>query len=50
MIDTAAQTRSDLVRQGQRLEYFTIGWNSLEAFVSIVAGSITGFVAPVICR
>jgi len=47
MIDTAAQTRSDLVRQGQRLEYFTIGWNSLEAFVSIVAGLVAGSVSLV---
>jgi len=30
--------RQDLVRQGQRLEYFTIGYNSAEGLVSIVAG------------
>ena len=37
--------RSDLVRRGQRLEYFTIGYNSLEGLVSIVAGAIAGSVS-----
>jgi divalent metal cation (Fe/Co/Zn/Cd) transporter len=39
------QTRQELVRQGQRLEYFTLLWNSLEALVSIVAGLIAGSVS-----
>ena len=34
--------RQDLVRRGQRLEYFTIGYNSVEGLVSIVAGVIAG--------
>ena len=38
-------TRSDLVRRGQRLECFTIGYNSLEGLVSIVAGAIAGSVS-----
>jgi divalent metal cation (Fe/Co/Zn/Cd) transporter len=38
-------TRSDLVRRGQRLEYFTIGYNSLEGLVSIAAGAIAGSVS-----
>ena len=33
------------VRRGRRLEYFTIGWNLLEAFVSIGAGLIAGSIA-----
>ena len=37
--------RQDLVRQGQRLEYFTIGYNSVEGLVSIVAGLIAGSVS-----
>src|SRR5882724_8078133 len=37
--------RHELVRRGQRLEYFTIAWNSLEALVSIVAGAIAGSVS-----
>jgi len=40
-------TRSDLVRRGQRLEYFTIGYNCLEGGVSIVAGLIAGSVSLV---
>jgi divalent metal cation (Fe/Co/Zn/Cd) transporter len=41
------QTRQELVRHGQRLEYFTVTWNSLEASVSIVAGLIAGSVSLV---
>jgi divalent metal cation (Fe/Co/Zn/Cd) transporter len=37
--------RIQLIRQGQRLEYFTIGYNSLEGLVSIVAGAIAGSVS-----
>src|SRR5580765_8123702 len=39
--------RRQLVRRGERLEYFTIAWNSLEALVSIVAGLIAGSVSLV---
>ena len=37
--------RQDLVRQGQRLEYFTIAYNSAEGLVSVVAGLIAGSVS-----
>jgi divalent metal cation (Fe/Co/Zn/Cd) transporter len=37
--------RQDLVRRGQRLEYFTIVYNSVEGLVSIVAGLIAGSVS-----
>jgi len=37
--------RHDFVRRGQRLEYFTIGYNSIEGLVSIVAGAIAGSVS-----
>src|SRR5258708_35149586 len=47
MAAIATNHRRDLVRQGQRLEYFTIAWNSLEALVSIVAGLIAGSVSLV---
>lgn len=33
------------IRQGRRLEYFTIGWNLLEALVSVGAGLIAGSIA-----
>ena len=37
--------RQSLIRQGQRLEYFTIAYNSAEGLVSIVAGLIAGSVS-----
>jgi divalent metal cation (Fe/Co/Zn/Cd) transporter len=37
--------RHNFVRRGQRLEYFTIGYNSIEGLVSIVAGAIAGSVS-----
>ena len=41
----ASLNRQDLVRQGRRLEYFTVAWNTLEALVSIVAGWAAGSVS-----
>ena len=49
MATTSTTSREVSVRHGQRLEYFTIGYNTLEAVTSIVAGltagsaSLTGF-------
>ena len=37
--------RHDLIRQGQRLEYFTIAYNSLEGLISIIAGIVAGSVS-----
>ena len=39
--------RSDLVKRGRYLEYFTIGYNSLEGLIAIVAGLIAGSIALV---
>jgi hypothetical protein len=39
---TTTVTRQELVRRGQRLEYFTIAYNSAEGLVSIIAGLIAG--------
>jgi len=36
-----------IVRRGRRLEYLTIGWNSLEAIISIGAGIVAGSIALV---
>ena len=36
-MDAVAYSRSDWVRHGQRLEYFTIGYNLLEGLISIAA-------------
>lgn len=39
--------RTPLLRKGIRLEYFTVGWNSIEAVVAIVAGLLAGSIALV---
>ena len=31
-------TRTDLIQRGERLEYFTILWNSIEGLISVAAG------------
>jgi divalent metal cation (Fe/Co/Zn/Cd) transporter len=33
------------VRRGRRLEYFTIGWNTLEGLVAVIAGAVAGSVS-----
>jgi len=43
----AMAERGEAVRKGQRLEYFTIAWNSLEALIAVAAGLIAGSVALV---
>jgi divalent metal cation (Fe/Co/Zn/Cd) transporter len=40
-------TREELVRRGIRLSYATIGYNSLEAIASLIAGLLAGSVALV---
>ena len=47
MATASTQDRQNLIRRGQRLEYFTIVWNSAEALVSIVAGLIAGSISLV---
>jgi hypothetical protein len=42
MTSPAVASRSDLLRRGLRLEYFTVPWNTLEALISLVAGLIAG--------
>src|SRR5579883_2100891 len=46
-MDTVTLTRPELVRRGQRLEYFTVAYNSLEGLVSLLAGLIAGSVSLV---
>lgn len=41
----AAVDRNSAVKRAAQLEYFTIGWNSLEAVVSIAAGIFAGSVS-----
>jgi hypothetical protein len=45
MATTIPLNRRELVLRGQRLEYFTIAYNSLDGLVSIVAGAIAGSVS-----
>jgi len=42
-----AESRVQLVRRGKRLEWLTMGWNSLEALVSLAAGLLAGSVSLV---
>lgn len=39
--------REALTRHGRLLEYFTIGWNSLESLIAIGAGLAAGSIALV---
>jgi divalent metal cation (Fe/Co/Zn/Cd) transporter len=42
-----AATRTDLIQRGERLEYFTIFWNTLEGLLSVGAGIVAGSIALV---
>lgn len=44
---TPVGSRNDLVRRGRYLEYFTIGYNSLEGLIAVAAGLIAGSIALV---
>ena len=44
-IHTSEDPRHVLIRQGRKLEYFTIAYNSLEGIVSIVAGLFAGSIS-----
>ena len=46
-IDPRVDSRPQLVRRGRRLEYLTIGYNSLEGLIAIVAGALAGSIALV---
>ena len=39
--------RTDFVRRGRNLEYFTIGYNSLEGLIALAAGLMAGSIALV---
>lgn len=39
--------RQGVARRGKRLEYFTIGWNTLEGLVAVVAGALAGSISLV---
>lgn len=43
----SASDRADVITRGRRLEYLTIGWNSLEGLIAIAAGLFAGSIALV---
>ena len=47
MAESTAMSRAETSRQGRKLEYFTIAYNSLEGVIAIVAGLIAGSIALV---
>ena len=46
-IQISGPTRTELIRRCRYLEYFTIGYNSLEGLIAVVAGLIAGSIALV---
>jgi divalent metal cation (Fe/Co/Zn/Cd) transporter len=44
---TSTLERAALAQRGRRLEYFTIGWNSLEGLVAVGAGALAGSISLV---
>lgn len=47
MGEIAVLDRRESVRQGRRLEYFTIAWNTVEGLIAVVAGLIAGSISLV---
>src|SRR5580765_5889912 len=44
---TPMTERQALAQRGKRLEYFTIGWNSVEGLVAVIAGAVAGSISLV---
>ena len=45
MAEAVLIDRVATARRGRRLEYFTIGWNSVEGLVAVIAGIVAGSVS-----
>lgn len=45
MVESTTLQRSDAVLRGRKLEYFTIGWNTVEGLVGVIAGLMAGSIA-----
>jgi divalent metal cation (Fe/Co/Zn/Cd) transporter len=45
MAEAAILERTDLVRRGRRLEYFTIAWNAVEGLLAVAIGLIAGSIS-----
>src|ERR1700736_7052514 len=46
MVETAL-SRHAITQRGMKLEYFTIGWNSVEGIVAVAAGVVAGSISLV---
>jgi hypothetical protein len=46
MVETALSCHA-ITQRGMKLEYFTIGWNSVEGIVAVVAGVVAGSISLV---
>ena len=47
VVQLGGASRAQLVRRGRHLEYLTVGYNSLEGLIAIVAGLVAGSIALV---
>ena len=47
MAETVISERTTVVHRGRKLEYFIIGWNSLEGLVAVAAGGVAGSISLV---
>ena len=47
MTNSTVLTRHEFVKRGEKLEYFTVAWNSLEGIVAVVAGAIADSISLV---
>ena len=47
VIHSSSTDRARLIKRGRYLEYFTIGYNSLEALIAVAAGLVAGSIALV---
>jgi len=47
MVVAHARERLEVAQHGKKLEYFTIGWNTLEGLIAVIAGMIAGSVSLV---
>src|SRR5258705_8514530 len=47
MADAVVLERTAVIRHGRKLEYFTIGWNTLEGLVAVIAGAVAGSISLV---
>lgn len=45
--EASLPSRETIARTGRRLEYFTIGWNTLEGTVAVVFGALAGSISLV---